>query len=99
MVRQYIVLVLAVTRINQKVEAAICILHLTEKVGFPFRLLQKVTLAIPAFGQAQIVQRAGARKCIGREDKRMNQSRAINRVLAVVTSIMMTAADVQFPLV
>src|SRR5687767_6824734 len=48
---QDIVFVGALSRIDQKIESAIVILHFGETIGFPLRLLQKIGSAIAAFGQ------------------------------------------------
>ena len=96
---QYVVLILTVARIDQKVKTPVGVLQLRQKVRLPFRLFQQIALAIPAFRDAQIVQLPHPAERVHRENQIMNQRRAVDRVLAVIPGVMMAAGDIDWPFV
>src|SRR5262249_50732570 len=89
-----IVFVTAIARINQKVEAAVIVLHLREEIRFPLCLLQNIALAVAALGQAEIVEIADAGKIVGGEDEQVNEVRAVLGVFAVIARIVVAVADI-----
>src|SRR5215471_18982447 len=93
MVRRDVILILAVARINQEVKPAICILHFGQEVGFPFCFLQNVTLAIAALWNPKIIETADSRETIGRKNQMMDKRRTVIRVLAIVSRIVVAAAQ------
>lgn len=55
-------------------------------------------MAIAAFGEAEIIEVAGAGKGIGGQDEGMDEGGAVDGVLAVIACVVMTAGDVEFSL-
>ena len=98
-IRQHVILVSAVTRINQKIKTTIRILHFGEEICFPFRFLQDVALTVPAFGQTQIIQIADAREHISGKNEEVNERSAIDRVFAIIAGIVVAAAQIDGSLV
>ena len=60
MIREDIVLILTVLRIDKEVESAVGVLQFGDEVRFPFGFLHHVADAVAAFGDAQIVERGDA---------------------------------------
>ena len=98
-IRQHIRFILPVPRIHQKIKPPVRILHLCQKIRLPFRLLQQIALPIPAFRNAQIVQCSHSAEGVRRKHQIMYQRRAVDRVLAVISGVVMTSGYIHLSLV
>jgi len=66
---QNVQLVFAIFGIDRIVKCAVSVLHFDEKIGFPFCFLEQIADAVAAFGDAEIIECADARKGICGEDE------------------------------
>ncbi len=71
------------------------VLHPGQKVGFPVCDLKQVADAVPALGNSQIVELPHFGKRVGGEQQVMDELSRVDRVLAVVTGVMVPTPDVK----
>src|SRR5205814_4209826 len=97
MIRQNVNLVFPLAWINQKVKSTIGILHLRKEISLPFGFLEEIAFLVAAFRNPKIVQVGSAGKNIRSEYQMMNERRAVDGVLAVVSGIVMATAHIDRP--
>src|SRR5882724_9120743 len=95
MVRSDIGLIFTVRRIDEEIKSSVGILKFCQEIRFPFSFLHYVTDAVAAFRNAQVIERSDSGKRIHSEHHIMNETGAIDCVLAVITRIMVAASGIE----
>ena len=93
-IRRHVQFVLPRPRIHNEIKSAVRILQLRQVVRFPLRLLDDVADAVTTLRQAEIVQVLHSGQRVHREGQMMDQRRDRRGVLAVISSIVMSATGV-----
>src|SRR5207302_6051422 len=54
--RKNVALVFVISRVNEEVKSTVRILHFEQKIGFPFRLFQRVRNPVCAFWNSKVIK-------------------------------------------
>src|SRR4051812_35039197 len=95
MIGRHRIFVFASCGVNEEVETAIRILHFGKEVGLPFGLLQDIANVIATFRDAEIIESGDTGEGIYGENKVMNETGAVDGVLAVITGVVVAAGHVE----